>query len=66
MKSNAFTTLANRSRTFIPVCHQDARHQLLLAVGSKGIPDHDLLHRQLALEVQGILPVELDFSWQTC
>ena len=51
--------------TFIPVCHHDARHELLLAVGAEGVPDHDLLLRQLTLQVQAVTPVKLDLRCQT-
>lgn len=53
------------SLTFISVCHNDARHEFLLAVGPEGVSDHDLVLRQLALQFQGILPVELDLGCQT-
>lgn len=46
-------------RTFVPVGHQDAWHELLLTVGVEGISDHDLLLRQQTLQVQGITPVKL-------
>lgn len=51
--------------TFVPVGHQDARHEFLLAVGPEGVSDHDLLLRQLPLQVQGIAPVELDLCCRT-
>ncbi len=52
------------SLTFISVCHKNTRHEFLLAVRAKGVSDHDLVLRQLALQLQSILPVELDFSCQ--
>lgn len=55
----------DNSLTFIPVCQKDARHEFLLAVGSEGVPDHDLVLRKLTLQVQSITPVELDFSCHT-
>lgn len=50
--------------TLVSVCHDDARHEFLLAVGVEGVSDHDLILRQLALQVQGIEPVELDLCCQ--
>lgn len=44
--------------TFMSVGHEDAGHELLLAVVTEGVPDHDLLLCQLTLEVQSIPPVE--------
>lgn len=44
--------------TFVSVGHEDARHEFLLAVVTEGVPDHDLLLRQLTLEVQSVPPVE--------
>ncbi len=49
--------------TFISVGHQDAWHEFLLAVGAKGVPNHDLLLRQETLQLQSITPVKLHFSW---
>lgn len=45
---------------FISVCHDDAWHEFLLAVGSERVSDHDFILCQLAVQLQGILPVELD------
>lgn len=50
--------------TFISVCQKDAGHEFLLAVRPKGVPDHDLILCQLALQVQGIKPAKLGFSCQ--
>lgn len=57
--------LEEKHLTFVSVSQQDSRHELLLAVRPEGIPDQDLLLRQLALQVQGVPPVELDFSCRT-
>merc|ERR1712168_365823 len=45
-------------KVFVPVGHENAWHELLLAVGTEGVPDHDLLLRQEAVHVQGVPPVE--------
>lgn len=47
--------------TPISVGHHDARLELLLTVGSDGVSDQDLILLQLALQIQGIKPVELYF-----
>lgn len=57
--------MKNEPVTFISVCHKDARHEFLLAVGPEGVSDHDLILCQLALQFQGIKPVELDLGCQT-
>lgn len=50
--------------TFISVCHNDARHELLLTVGPEGVSDHNLILCQLALQIKGIKPVELNLRCQ--
>lgn len=47
--------------TPISVGHNDARLELLLTVVSGGVSDQDLILLQLALQIQGIKPVELYF-----
>ena len=37
----------------------DARHELVLGIGARGIADHALVFRELVLEAQRVLPVEL-------
>lgn len=49
--------------TFISVGQQDSRHEFLLAVGVKGVSNHDLLLRQETLQLQSITPVKLHFRW---
>ena len=50
-------------RTLVSVGHEDAGHELVLAVGTERVPDHDLLFSQLTLQLQTVLPVELDLGW---
>lgn len=40
------------------VGHEDAGHEFLLAVVTEGVPDHDLLFRQLTFQIQSVTPVE--------
>lgn len=47
--------------TPISVGHHNARLELLLTVVSDGVSDQDLILLQLALQIQGIKPVELNF-----
>lgn len=47
--------------TPVSVGHNDARLELLLTVGAGGVSDQDLILLQLALQIQGIKPVELNF-----
>lgn len=44
--------------TFMPVGHDNAGHEFLLAVVTEGVTDHDLLLCQLTLKIQSVSPVE--------
>lgn len=47
------------------VGHEDAGHEFLLAVVAEGVTDHDLLLRQLALQIQGVTPVEIHLGCES-
>lgn len=47
-----------RKLTFISVGQDDSWHKFFLAVRIEGISNHNLILGQLALEVQGIPPIE--------
>lgn len=51
--------------TLIPVGHEDAGHELLLAVCAETVTDHDLLFCELALQIQSISPVKMHLSYKS-
>ena len=50
--------------TFVPIGQQDAGHELLLAVVPEGVADHDLLLRQLPIQLQCVAPVKHWLGWR--
>lgn len=45
-------------RTFLPVSHEDSGHQLLLAVRSEAVSNHDLIFCQLGVQTESVPPVK--------